>query len=255
MMGVLDNKTALVTGAGQGVGQGIAFALAGEGAKVMVTGRTEAKLHATCEEIVSRGGAAMPMACDVLDGEQIAACTAAAANAFDGNGIDILVNNAQIVTLGTLLEVGEDGYRHCMDSGPLATFRLMNSCFAQLKKNKGSIVNLASSSALRWDMQGYGVYAAAKEAIRSLTRAAAHEWAQHGIRANCILPLALSPGMEWWQKNNPEESTAFLKTVPLKRIGDCEKDIGRAVVFLCSPDASYITAHSLMLDGGQARLG
>ncbi len=104
-------------------------------------------------------------------------------------------------------------------------------------------------------MRGYGVYAAAKEAIRCLTRAAAHEWAEHDIRVNCILPLALSPGMKWWKENNPEESEAFLKTVPLKRIGDCEKDIGRTVVFLCSPDASYITAQSLMLDGGQARLG
>ena len=251
-MGLLDGKIALVTGAGQGVGAGIALALANEGVKVMVVGRNESRLRSTCEEIIRRGGNAEPFVCDVLDGKQIADCTVAAENF---GGLDILVNNAQIVTLGSLLDTDEKGYQECQDSGPLATFRFMKACFPQLKEKKGCIVNLASSSALRWDMRGYGIYAAAKEAIRCLTRAAAHEWAQYDIRVNCILPLALSQGMKWWKENNPEESKAFLKTVPLQRIGDCEKDIGRAVVFLCGPDASYITAHSLMLDGGQARLG
>jgi NAD(P)-dependent dehydrogenase (short-subunit alcohol dehydrogenase family) len=93
-----------------------------------------------------------------------------------------------------------------------------------------------------------------KEAIRSLTRAAAVEWGPDGIRVNSIIPLAMSPGMAWWVENRPEESGAFMATVPLGRGGDCERDIGRAVVSLVGPDGSYITGTTLMLDGGQAFL-
>ena len=92
----------------------------------------------------------------------------------------------------------------------------------------------------------------AKEAIRALTRAAACEWGPVGIRVNCILPLAMSPGMEQWIKGAPDQAESFLRTVPLGRIGDCERDIGRVVVFLCSEEGNYITGHSLPVDGGQA---
>ena len=114
------------------------------------------------------------------------------------------------------------------------------------------MVNLGSSASIRWDPAGYGAYAAAKEAIRALTRAAACEWGVDGIRVNCILPLAMSPGMEAWVAARPQEAEKLMRTIPLGRIGDCEQDIGRAVVFLCGPDAAYITGHSLPLDGGQA---
>ena len=253
-MGLFDGQTALITGAGQGVGQGIALALAAEGAQIVVAGRTESKLHDSCALIRERGGKAIAVGCDVVDAAQIEHCIAAALEAGDG-GLDILVNNAQIVPLGSILDTDERAWQAGLDSGPTATLRFMKGCHAALKSRQGSIVNLASSSALRWDMKGYGLYAAAKEAIRCLTRAAAHEWAADGIRVNCILPLALSPGMAWWRENNPEEAEAFLSTVPMGRIGDCEKDIGRAVVFMCGPDAGYITAQSLVLDGGQANLG
>lgn len=252
-MAIFNGKTAIVTGSGQGVGQGIALALAAEGANIVVAGRTESKLHDTCKLITERGGRAEAVACDVVDEKQIQNCVDATLKHF--GGIDILINNAQIVALGNLLDVKEADYQAGMDSGPLASLRFMKLCHPHMKKNGGAIVNLASSSALRWSMVGFGAYAAAKEAIRCLTRAAAHEWAADNIRVNCILPLALSPGMEWWQNNNPEESKAFLGTVPMGHIGDCEKDIGRAVVFLCGPDAGYVTAQSLVLDGGQARLG
>jgi NAD(P)-dependent dehydrogenase (short-subunit alcohol dehydrogenase family) len=101
---------------------------------------------------------------------------------------------------------------------------------------------------------GYGAYAAVKEGIRALTRAAAVEWGADGIRVNAIIPLALSPGMEYWTRTRPEEAAAFLATVPLGRVGDCEDDIGRAVVTLVGPELGYLTGSTLMLDGGQAYL-
>lgn len=248
----LANKTALVTGAGQGVGQGIALALAKAGARVAVTGRTLNKLEATCAEIERRGGVALPVVCDVKSAQSLGDCVDTVLAAF--GGINILVNNAQEVPLGTLLKVSDEVFGNGWDSGPLATFRLMKLCYPHLKGD-GVIVNLASSAAKRWDMSGYGCYAATKEAIRSLTRAAACEWAVDGIRCNVILPHATSPALAQWIESNPEEAEAFFANIPQRRVGDCEEDIGRFVAMLCSADSGYVNGQSIALDGGQAYLG
>jgi meso-butanediol dehydrogenase / (S,S)-butanediol dehydrogenase / diacetyl reductase len=251
-MGTLDNKVALVTGAGQGVGQGVAYALAGEGAAVAVVGRTLEKLLATCETIRQRGGTAEPFVCDVMDAAQIARCVEAVVARF--GGVQILINNAQVVPLGRLLDVTDADFIAGFDSGPLATLRMMRACHPYLKGD-GVVVNFASSAAVRWDASGYGAYAATKEAIRSLTRAAACEWGGDGIRVNAVAPHALSPGLKGWIEANPQEAAAFFKTIPLGRVGDCERDIGRAIVFLASTDAAYLTGATLPLDGGQAYWG
>ena len=249
---MLDGKVALVTGAGQGVGQGIALALAAAGARVAVTGRSLDKLEASCRLIEQRGGTAMALACDVKSAESLERCVASVVAQF--GGLHILVNNAQEVPLGTLHQLTDTAFAAGWESGPLAVFRAMKLCYPHLKGG-GCIINLASSSGKRWDMTGYGAYAATKEAIRSLTRAAACEWGPDGIRTNAILPLAGSPGMAWWIENKPDEAAEFLDSVPLRRVGDCEQDIGRFVVMLCSDASAYINGQSIAVDGGQAFLG
>lgn len=251
-MSKLQGKVALITGAGQGVGRGIALALAGEGAAVAVTGRTLSKVEKTAVEITGRGGRALALECDVKSAESLQRVVEAAVKQF--GGLQILVNNAQEVPLGPLNGVSEEAFAAGWESGPLACFRLMKLCHPHLK-NGGNIINLASPAAMRWDASNYGVYAAVKEAIRSLTRAAACEWAKDGIRTNAILPLANSPGMEWWTQAHPQEAAAFVATVPMQRVGDCEADIGRFVVTLCSEDCRYINGQSIAVDGGQAYLG
>lgn len=251
-MSKLKGKVALVTGAGQGVGQGIAFALAQEGVAVAVTGRTLSKVEATAAEIVKRGGKALALECDVKDAASLQRSVEQTVKQL--GGLNILVNNAQEVPLGPLLGVSDEGFTKGWDSGPLATFRLMKLSHPHLKGD-GCIINLASPAAMRWDASNYGVYAAVKEAIRSLTRAAACEWAKDGIRTNAILPLANSPGMEWWTREHPQEAAAFIATVPMQRVGECEADIGRFVVSLCSDDCRYINGQSIAVDGGQAYLG
>jgi NAD(P)-dependent dehydrogenase (short-subunit alcohol dehydrogenase family) len=250
--GKLGGKVAIVTGAGQGVGKGIALALASEGASIVVAGKTEAKLVVTCGEIERRGARAIPVACEVGKSEDIDACVAATVAAF--GGVDILVNNAQSVPLGKLNEVSEKAFEAGWRTGPLATFRFMRACYPHLKARRGVVVNLASGSGFRPDPIGYGAYAAVKEATRTLSRAAACEWGPDGIRVLVIVPLAMSPGMVMWTEMVPEEAKAFMETVPLRRGGDCENDIGRAVAMLCSDDAGYITGTTIMLDGGQAYL-
>ncbi len=202
----LENEVALVTGAGQGVVQGIAYAFAAHGAKVAVSGRTLEKCETTCEEIECRGGEALTIACDVISLESLDSTVQHVVSTF--GGLNILVNNAQEVPNGKLLDVNDDKFEAGWQSGPLATMRLMKLCYPHLKGD-GSIVNLASSAGKRWDMAGYGCYAAVKEAIRSLTRAAACEWGPDNIRTNVILPHGKSPGLVWWMNEHPTEAEEF----------------------------------------------
>ena len=244
----LEGKVAIVTGAGQGVGEGIARSLAARGAKLSLSGRTLEKV----ENVANTLPGTLTTELDVRDPQGIEAQVTKTLEAF--GRIDILINNAQMVPLGPLLKLKEEKVADGWNSGPMATLRFMRACHPHLKETKGSIINLASSSAFRWEAAGYGAYAAVKEATRQLTRAAAHEWGRDGIRANCILPLAKSPGMAAWEEHNPEEAAAFVNTVPLGRVGDIQTDIGDAVAWLCSDEARYITGQSIGLDGGQARL-
>lgn len=250
-MAQLSGKIALITGAGQGVGQGIALAMASAGATVLVTGRTLEKLEKTAAMIAERGGAAHPMTCNVKSADDLARVVAEAEARF--GGIDILVNNAQEVPNGPLLDVTDEAFLAGFESGPLASFRLMKLVQPMMKaRGGGTIFNLASSAGIRWDMSGYGAYGAVKQATRVLTRAGAAEWGRDNIRVLTIAPHAESPGLKWWVANNPEEAQAFFKTIPLGRIGRLEEDIGQAVVALCAPEMGYLTGTTIPLDGGQA---
>ncbi len=251
-MSSLEGKVAVVTGSGQGVGEGIALALAQHGVRVALLGRTFNKIERVSKTIHSNGGIAFPIECDVKELGSIENAIAAVIKEF--KTINILVNNAQEVPLGNILDVTDEAAENGWKSGPLASLRFMRACYPYLKGD-GSVINLASSSALRPDSAGYGVYAAVKEAIRSITRTAAVEWGRDNIRVNAIMPLAMSAGMEWWIKERPNEAAEFLKTVPLGRVGDCKEDIGMAVCKLISNEMSYITGSTIMLDGGQAFLG
>lgn len=253
-MGALHGQVAVVTGAGQGVGQGIALALATEGVDVAVVGRTLGKLEETCELLRERGVKAEPFEVDVTDLDSIPRVVDQVVATF--GGVDILVNNAYSGAYGPLLELSDRAFQRGFQSGPFAALAFMRACHPSMKsRGGGQIVNLVTSAMVRWDPTSYGAYAAAKQALRSLTRTAAAEWAVDGIRANNIAPHALSPGLRQWAESNPEEADAFVATIPMRRIGDPEADIGRAVVALVGSDLQYLTGATLPLDGGQAYFG
>jgi len=246
-MGVLDGKVAIVTGGGQGVGRGIALALATEGASVAVLGRTASTLDDACEHIGRRGAKGLPVVCDVRDAGAIE--RAVATVVAELGTVDILVNNAQIVPHGELLGIAEsvveDGWR----SGPLAALRLMRACHPYLCGG-GVIVNISSGAAHLAGPPGYAVYGAVKSALATFTRAAAVEWGHDGIRANVVLPLAESDAVAQWRSTRPEAYAEAMGNVPVGRMGDPELDVGRAVVFLAGPDSGMITGTTLAVDGG-----
>jgi NAD(P)-dependent dehydrogenase (short-subunit alcohol dehydrogenase family) len=250
-MKTLAEKIAIVTGAGQGVGRGIALALASEGASLVVTGRTESKLLAVADEIAQRGARALAVVCDGRVRAQIEECVARTIARF--GTVDILVNNAQEAPMGSLLELGDEQLQAGWESGPLAAFRFMKACHPYLRDG-GVIVNLGSSTSVNPNPIGRGAYSAVKGAIVTLTRTAAVEWGAEGIRAVSVMPAAMSPAAQKWAESSPEAFERAMQAIPLRRMGDAEADIGRAVAFLCGPDARYITGTVLTLDGGQAYL-
>ncbi len=162
-------------------------------------------------------------------------------------GVDILVNNAQQVPMGPLVACSDDDMLVAWESGTLATFRLMKLCHPVMKERSGgSIVNLGSGAGTE-GVVGLGAYAAAKEGIRGLTKVAAKEWGPDGIRVNTVCPWAAS---DYWDLLPDRQRQAQLRHNPLRRIGDCEADVGAMVAFLASDAASYVTAQTIMVDGG-----
>ena len=250
---MLTGKTALITGGGQGVGQGIGLALAKQGAYIVVTGRTLEKCETTAELLRGRGVKALALRCDVKSADDLQNSVDKTIAEF--GRLDILVNNAQEVARGPLLSISDEQMNGNWNSGPLATFRLMKMAYPHLKEHKGTVINLCSSVMKRWDVGTYGVYAAVKAATQQLTRAAANEWGKDGIRVNAIMPHAKSPALAGWMKANPVEAEHFQASIPLGYVGECEEDIGASVAMMCSDGARYLSGQTIALDGGQVFIG
>lgn len=250
-MAVLAGKVAIVTGGGRGVGRGIALALAAEGARVALCARNFNRLQNVAAEIRERGGVADVYVLDIQD--RALATKVVDEVASTSGSIDILVNNAYRGRNGLLNEISDEDFLLSLDAGIVGTFRMMRLCYPHLKKAKGSIINL-SAGASRDPEPGLGAYAAAKAGLNLLSQTAAIEWAKDGIRVNMISPLAWTEAVHSWVKANPDKVGSMTKGVMLERLGDPEKDIGRAAVYLSSPDASFITSMTMCVDGGQTCL-
>ena len=251
-MGRLEGKVAIVTGAGQGVGLGVARALANEGASLVITGRVAEKLEQAKPDLEARGA---KLAVCPGDGAVRANAQRAVQTAVEAFGrLDILVNNAQATHPGVMIEdITDEDVELTFGSGLRATLYHMQAAFPHLKERGGSVINFGSKMGIH-SGPGAGAYAATKEAIRGLSRVAAKEWGQHKIRVNVINPASLSPGAAAYFEDHPDEVAVHLKDVALGYFGDAEQDIGAAALFLASDDSRYVTGQTINVDGGQAML-
>lgn len=246
----LENKVAIITGGASGIGRGIALAMAKEGAHVVIVDINDEKGAATEKELneISRGKF---IKANISDREEIKRIVSETVQTF--GQINILVNNAHASKQILFTETRPEDLALSFDTGFYPTFNLMQECFPYLKETKGSVINFASGAGLT-GMVTQASYAAAKEAIRGLSRVVANEWGQYQINVNLISPIALSPGVEQWKEHFPEAYQETVNKIPLKRMGDCEQDIGRVAVFLASEDSSFITGQTIMVDGGSVML-
>jgi 2-hydroxycyclohexanecarboxyl-CoA dehydrogenase len=245
---ILDGRTVLVTGGGQGIGRGIALALAKEGANISLVERNGDNAAATAAELEALGVKSIALVGDVSDPDFVTRAVADTVATF--GRLDGLVNNAQAMRSGVpFIEHTDEDFDLALSTGLWGTFRFMRACFPELSRQGGSIVNVASSAGTH-GFPGLVGYAAAKEGIRGLTKVGANEWGVHGIRVNAICPAAASPATIAFFAEHPERQAAKLAARPIKRDGDAETDIGRTVVFLMGDDSSFITGTTLMVNGG-----
>jgi NAD(P)-dependent dehydrogenase (short-subunit alcohol dehydrogenase family) len=250
-MGRLDGKVAIVTGAGQGIGRGISLAFASEGAKIVVAEINEDTAASTVEEVRGRGSEGLAVGCDVRRRADVNRCVARCIEMF--SAVDILVNNAVATVTGvSVAETSDEDVALAWESGFLGTLYFLQACYPHMKGRNAKVINFGSGAGVD-GLAGFAAYGPAKEAIRSLTKVAAHEWGKEGIRVNCICPSAASPSWERWAAENPAFIEAAMAHSTSGRMGDCEQDIGRAALFLASDDSSYVTGHTLMVDGGSCR--
>lgn len=244
MMGLqLEGKTALVTGAGRGIGRACALSLAEAGAEVVAVSRTAVDLNRLVEEIHDCSGIAQARVCDVTDQQQVSAV-------FDSlERVDILVNNAGLSSREPILDVS-DSLDKLLDLNVRATFLVSQSAVRGMVStgNGGVILNMTSQLG-HVGFPGQTVYTMTKHAIEGLTKAMALELAPHNIRVNAIAPTFIETAMTRPSLAVPEFREDMLRRIPLGRVGSAE-DVAAAVVFLASSAAAMITGTSLCVDGG-----
>lgn len=244
----MRGHVAIVTGAAQGVGKGVAAALLERGAAVLLVDIQDELLGRTAAELSSTGPVEK-LTADLRDPDSAARIVAAAVDAF--GTVHGLVNNAIATNEPkAFVDITAEDFALGHDVGPRATFLLMQAVHPlMVEAGGGSIVNLGSGTGTGGEPR-WGGYAAAKEAIRGLSKVAALEWGRDNIRVNVICPFAESDGVKLWKQFAPNDYEKAVRRVPMKRIGDVRTDVGALVAFLLGGDSSFITGQTIHVDGG-----
>jgi NAD(P)-dependent dehydrogenase (short-subunit alcohol dehydrogenase family) len=255
-MNGLNGKTAVVTGAGSGIGRASAQRFAEEGANVVVADVVEETGQETVDLIEDAGGDATFVDVDVSDTESVERMVDVAVDVY--GGLDFAHNNAGILTgFADVTDIEEAQWEQLMDVNLKGVWACMKAELPVMEEQgSGVIVNTASESALA-GMGGLSSYSASKHGVVGLTKSVALEYATRGIRVNAIAP---GPTKTNIQENTSGGSTdprslpfdtSAMRDVPMDRVAEAEEMAG-VVAFLCSADASYITGHTVPVDGGQA---
>ncbi|MDD5644364.1 MAG: 3-oxoacyl-[acyl-carrier-protein] reductase [bacterium] len=242
---LLKNKTAIVTGAGQGIGKTIALKLAGEGADIALCDIDEESLRKTASEIECLGRKAYAYKCNVAD---IASVDKTVNKILDNAGkVDILINNAGLTRDALMMRLKEEDWDLVISVNLKGVFNFMKSvCRPMLKQKSGKIVNIASIIGLIGNA-GQSNYAASKAGVIALTKTAAREMASRGINVNAVAPGFIQTRMT--DVLSEDVKGQMLKAIPLGYFGKPE-DVANVVMFLSSELSSYVTGQVIVVDGG-----
>lgn len=249
-MGLLDNKSGIVTGAGQGIGRAIALAYAQAGAKVLVCDVNDDMGAETVRLITAGGGEAVYLHCDVSDEDSVRAMVDTALQAF--GRLDIACNSAALSRGSGPIHTFDRGvFDQTLEMCLTSTWLCMKYEIAAMLQNGGAIVNISSNASLRG--QAYNTaYASAKAGVNVLTQSSAAEYGAKGIRINAVSPGVIrTPGLEKYFEEQPDKADGLRKKAVLNRLGE-PHEIADAVCFLSSERASFITGQILSVDGGGA---
>jgi NAD(P)-dependent dehydrogenase (short-subunit alcohol dehydrogenase family) len=247
----LAGKVAIVTGGSQGIGLALAEAFAREGAAVVISSRREDAIQKAAQDLKAGGAKVVGVPADVAKREDAHRTIAAAIEHF--GRIDILVNNAQATKQARIENITDEAIALTLGSGLLGTLFHMQAAFPHLRVHGGSVINFGTRQGI-YGEPGDGIYGANKEGIRALSRTAAREWGQFGIRVNVINPAALSPSAKTFLEADPVRAQKYYDQMPLGRFGRLAEDIAPIAVFLASDEAHYLTGQTLNADGGQIML-
>jgi 3-oxoacyl-[acyl-carrier protein] reductase len=241
----LQGRTALVTGASQGIGRACALALANAGARVALAARNEDKLNQVAAEIASQGGAAAVFTLDLAVEDSIKACAKAAIAHF--GSVEILVNNAGMTRDTLALRMKRSDWDDVLQTNLTGTFLMTQAMLSpMLKARWGRIINITSVVG-ETGQAGQANYAASKAGLIGLTKSLARELASRNITANAVAPGYIETAMT--AVLDEKQRTSMLAQIPLGRAG-ADSDIAGAVCFLASDEAAYITGHVLDVNGG-----
>lgn len=244
-MFALNDKTALVTGAGRGIGKAIALAFADAGADVICISRKPANAEEIAAQIQAKGRKAWPFAVDVADSIAVDAAVASAIK--EAGKVDFLVNNAGITRDGLLMRMSNEDWSGVLDTNLKGAFHFIRALSRPfIRQKSGCILNIASVIGLMGNA-GQVNYAASKAGLIGLTKSVARELAPRGITVNAIAPGFIETDMT--SDLDEKTRTAVLEKIPLKRFGT-GKDIAEAALFLVGPGGKYITGQVLVVDGG-----
>jgi NAD(P)-dependent dehydrogenase (short-subunit alcohol dehydrogenase family) len=244
-----ENKVALVTGAGSGIGLATAKAFAEEGAAVVLADIDERKVRAAAEELMANGRKALAVRCDVADEQQVAAMVEQAVSTF--GRLDAAYNNAgvQSPAIETADASGEE-FDRVNSINLRGVWNCLKYELRQMRQQgSGAIVNCSSIGGLV-GLPGRAIYHASKYGVIGLTKSAALEYASKGIRINAVCPGTIeTPMVEAMLAKEPDAMKEILRDQPIGRLGRPE-EIATAVLWLCSPGASFVIGHALVVDGG-----
>ena len=238
-------RIALVTGASQGIGRACALALAAQGAQVALAARSVDRLGQVAEEIAAAGGVAESFALDISDEDSIKGCAKAVIERF--GRVEILVNNAGITRDVLSLRMKRKDWDDVLGTNLTGAFLLTQACMSSMLKSRwGRVINITSVVG-ETGQAGQANYAASKAGMIGLTKSLARELGSRSITVNAIAPVYIETAMT--AALTDEQKTAMTSQVPLGRAGT-DLDVAAAVVFLASEGASYITGHTLDVNGG-----